>query len=75
MAKRGRPRLYDSVSEKMKAYRDSKKLGGAVALNCYLPVEYRDLLRKFCEESHLTLGDAICYLLDLHYPDRPDEDE
>ena len=75
MAKRGRPRLYDSVSEKMKAYRESKKQGGAVLLNCYLPTEYKELLYKFCQESNLTLGDAICYLLDLHYPDSPDEGE
>ena len=44
-------------------------------IGCYLPLEYRELLRRFCEESHLTLSGAICYLLDLHYPDRPDPDE
>lgn len=59
----------------MKAYRESKRQGGSVHLGCYLPAEHRELLRQFCEEQHLSLGGAICYLLDLHYPERPDPDD
>ncbi len=67
MAKRGRPRLYNSISEKMKAYRDSKKQGGAVRIGCYLPLEYKELLSQFCKENSMTMCDAICYLLDSQY--------
>ena len=67
MADRGRPRKYASVSEKLKAYRESKKQGGAVRIGCYLSQEYKDLLDRFCEENKLTKGGAICYFLDLHY--------
>jgi hypothetical protein len=74
VAQRGRPRLYASVNEKLKAYRDSKKLGGAVRVGCYLPVEYKDLLGKFCKEMNYTISEAICYFLDLHYGEDLDAD-
>ncbi len=67
LKKRGRPRMYDSVSEKMKAYRESKKQGGAVRVGCYLPLEYKELLSRFCKENNLTICDAICYFLDTQY--------
>ena len=67
MAKRGRPRIYASEEEKMKAYRESKKQGGAVRLGCYLPLEYKKLLIRFCKENNMTQCDAICYLLDMQY--------
>lgn len=65
MAKRGRPRIYASEKEKHKAYRESKKQGGAVQMSCYLPLEYKELLKRFCKENNMTLGNAICYLLDV----------
>lgn len=67
MAKRGRPRIYASEKEKHKAYRESKKQGGAVYLGCYLPLEYKELLKRFSLENNMTLGNAVCYLLDVHY--------
>ena len=67
MAKRGRPRIYASESEKMKAYRESKKAGGAVRIGCYLPAEYKELLSRFCKENNMTMCDAICYFLDEQY--------
>ena len=67
MAKRGRPRIYASEKEKSRAYRESKKLGGAVLISCYLPLEYKELLRRFCKENNMTICNAICYLLDLQY--------
>ena len=72
MAKLGRPRIYASVSEKMKAYRESKKAGGAVQINCYLPTEYKGLLSRFCRENNMTMGDAICYFLDEEYGEEQD---
>ena len=59
--------MYASESEKMKAYRESKKAGGAVRIGCYLPSEYKELLNRFCKENNMTMGDAICYLLDERY--------
>ena len=67
MAKRGRPRLYASESEKMKAYRESKKAGGAVRVGFYLPAEYKELLSRFCRENNMTQCEAICYFLDEEY--------
>ena len=75
MAKRGRPRIYASVSEKMKAYRESKKAGGAVLISCYLPTEYKELLSRFCQENNMTMGDAICYLLDEKYGEEEQREE
>ncbi len=71
--KRGRPRIYASVSEKMKAYRESKKQGGAVRIGCYLPLEYKELLSRYCKENNLTMCEAICYFLDLQYADEADK--
>ena len=51
----------------MKAYRESKKQGGAVQVSCYLPLEYKELLRRFCKENNMTICNAICYLLDIQY--------
>lgn len=67
MAKRGRPRIYASEKEKHKVYRESKKQGGAVYLGCYLPLEYKELLKRFSQENNMTICNAICYLLDVHY--------
>lgn len=67
MAKRGRPRLYASESEKMKAYRESKKAGGAVRVGFYLPSEYKELLKRFCEENHMSMSEAVCCFLDEQY--------
>jgi hypothetical protein len=75
VAQRGRPRLYASVSEKMKAYRDSKKLGGAVRVGCYLPMEYRDLLKNFCHETGYSMSEAICFLLDFYYKESGEDTE
>ena len=65
MAKRGRPRIYASEKEKMKAYRESKKQGGAVRIGCYLPLEYKERLSRFCKRNGMTICDAICYFLDV----------
>ena len=75
MAKRGRPRIYASESEKMKAYRESKKAGGAVRIGCYLPAEYKELLSRFCKENNMTMCDAICYFLDEQYSEEKDSEE
>jgi hypothetical protein len=53
----------------MKAYRETKKLGGAVRVGCYLPEEYKDLLAEFCKETNFTIAESICYLLDMYYKD------
>lgn len=75
MTRRGRPRRYASVSEKMKAYREAKKLGGTVRIGCYLPEEYKDLLKKFCKETSFTIAEAISYLLDMYYRNERDAGE
>lgn len=67
MAKRGRPRLYASESEKMKAYRESKKAGGAVRVGFYLPMEYKELFSRFCRENNMSMCDAVCFFLDEAY--------
>ena len=72
MTRRGRPRRYASDNEKMKAYRESKKAGGAVRVGCYLPLEYKVLLKKLCQESNCTMSEAICYLIDIHYRELAD---
>ena len=72
--KRGRPRLYNSVSEKMKAYREAKKQGGAVRVGCYMPIEYKELLSRFCKENHMTICEAICYFLDIQYPEEGEQE-
>lgn len=75
VAKRGRPRIYASVSEKKKAYREAKKEGGAVLISCYLPVEYKELLSRFCKENNMTMCDAICYFLDEQYAEEQDSEK
>ena len=72
MVQRGRRRIYESDSEKMKAYRQSKKDGGSIYVGCYLPSEYRKQLRQMCRETNFTISGAICYLLDLYYSDVQD---
>ena len=67
MARRGRPRRYASDNEKLKAYRDAKKAGGAVRVGCYLPLEYKDLLKKFCQETGYSMSEAICFLIESYY--------
>ena len=75
MAKRGRPRIYASEKEKSRAYRESKKLGGAVLISCYLTAEYKELLSRFCRENNMTMGDAICYLLDEKYAEEENNED
>lgn len=70
MAKLGRPRIYNSPSEKMKAYRESKKNGGAIRLDCYVPSEYREQLDQVCKEINSSLGEGICFLLDFYFENR-----
>ena len=73
MAKIGRPRMYNSATEKMKAYRESKKRGGAVRLDCYLPSEYREQLVDVCKETGSSFGEGICFLLDFYSAHRNKE--
>ena len=68
--KRGRPRLYASDKEKMKAYREGKKRNGAVRVGFYLPLEYKELFTRFCQENNMTMCDAVCHFLDLEYRDK-----
>lgn len=70
VAQRGRPRIYKSNSEKVKAYRESKKAGGAVQITCYLSTEYRELLARLCQETDSTMGETISYLLDYYFESR-----
>ena len=67
MAQRGRPKIYNSCKEKMRAYRETKKQGGAVRLDCYVPFEYKKLLDQLCEENNSSMGEEICYLLDFYF--------
>ena len=73
MAKIGRPRMYNSATEKMKAYRESKKQGGAVRLDCYLPSEYREQLIEVCRETGSSFGEGICFLLDFYFEKKGNE--
>lgn len=68
----GRPRIYSSETEKMRAYRESKRQGGAIRLDCYVPSEYRELLTQLCNDTHQTLGGLICYLVDCYMENRDD---
>ena len=72
MAQRGRPKIYKSYKEKMRAYREMKKQGGAVRIDCYLPYEYEELLEGLCAETHSSMGDGICYLLDFYFKNQED---
>lgn len=67
LAQRGRPRIYNSYREKMRAYRETKKQGGAVRIDCYLPSEYKELLEQLCAETKSSMGEGICYLLDFYF--------
>ena len=51
----------------MKAYRESKKAGGAVRVGFYLPAGYKELFSRFCRENHMSMCDAVCYFLDEQY--------
>ena len=51
----------------MRAYRETKKQGGAVRIDCYLPLEYKDLLEQVCAETNSSMGEGICYLLDFYF--------
>ena len=51
----------------MKAYRESKKAGGAVRVGFYLPSEYKELLSRFCRENHMSMCEAVCLFLDEVY--------
>jgi hypothetical protein len=63
---RGRPREYDSVSQKMKVFRLRKKEAGLVGIRLDIPLEYKELLDKFCGSTNQTISDAICDLLDRY---------
>lgn len=51
----------------MRAYRETKKQGGAVRIDCYLPSEYKELLEQLCVETKSSMGEGICYLLDFYF--------
>ncbi len=51
----------------MRAYREMKKQGGAVRIDCYLPSEYKQLLEQLCKETNSSTGEGICYLLDFYF--------
>ena len=70
MAQRGRPKIYNSYREKMRAYRETKKQGGAVRIDCYIPSEYKELLEQVCAETNSSMGEGICYLLDFYFGDQ-----
>ena len=65
LAKRGRLRIF--YKEKMRVYMEMKKQGGAVRIDCYLPSEYKELLKRLCTENNVSMGDGICYLLDFYF--------
>ncbi len=73
LAQRGRPRIYNSYRDKMRAYRETKKQGGAVRIDCYLPLEYKDLLEQVCAETNSSMGEGICYLLDFYFENQQEE--
>ena len=51
----------------MRAYREMKKQGGAIRIDCYVPSEYKNLLEKLCAENNSSMGEGICYLLDFYF--------
>lgn len=51
----------------MRAYREMKKQGGAVRIDCYLPSEYKQLLEQLCKETNSSTGEGMCYLLDFYF--------
>lgn len=63
----GRPRIYDSPAEKMRAYRASKKQKGAMRIDCYLPSKYWDRLTLVRQETGSSLSRGICFLLDRYF--------
>ncbi len=73
LAQRGRPRIYNSYRDKMRAYRETKKHGSAVRINCYIPLEYKDLLEQICAETNSSMGKGICYLLDFYFENQQEE--
>ena len=63
----GRPRIYESEAHRKRIERARAREEGCKVLYVTLPLEYKILLDRFCEEHNLTQLGAICYLLDLHY--------
>ena len=57
----------------MRAYRETKKQGGAVRIDCYLPLEYKDLLEQVCAETNSSMGEGICYLLDFYFENQEEQ--
>ena len=56
----------------MRAYREMKKQGGAVRIDCYVPSEYKELLERLCTEANSSMGERICYLLDFYLENQED---
>ena len=73
MAQRGWPRIYNSYKEKMRAYRETKKQGGTVRIDYYLPSKYKELLEQLCAETNSSMGEGICYLLDFYFEKHSDD--
>ena len=59
----------------MRAYREMKRQGGAVRIDCYLPYEYKELLEQICAKTNSSMGDGICYLLDFYFMNQEDAQE
>ena len=67
----GRPRIYGSLAERRRAERARAKIAGCKDVRVSLPGEYKTALDTFRAENKMSLPEAICYLLDLHF-DFPD---
>ena len=67
MAKIGRPRMYKSATEKMKAYRESKKRQGAVRIDCYIPSKYAAMMSIVRHRTEESVSKGICLLLDTYF--------
>ena len=63
----GRPRLYESASDKKRAERARIRAAGFREIRLSVPEECKALFDRFCSENKLSQVDALQYLLELHY--------
>ena len=66
-AKRGRPRIYDSIAAKKKSARERLKEAGCKEIRLSVPEEYKKLFDIFSARNNMSQTNAFCYLLDLHF--------
>jgi hypothetical protein len=59
----------------MKVFREKKKEAGLVGIRIDVPLEYKELLDKFCDSTKQTISNAICDLLDRYASGLKDDND